>query len=60
MRPSREVWEYLKNDKKMNTLDSAAATALVKKAGPLGTGRYCSPRHPTHFEPSFRELDGFL
>jgi hypothetical protein len=24
----------------------------------VGPGRYCSPRHPTHSEPSFIELKG--
>jgi serine/threonine protein kinase len=23
-------------------------------------GRYCSPHHPTHFQPSFTELRGLL
>ena len=26
----------------------------------VGPGRYCSPRHPTHFEPSFLELNGIV
>ena len=24
------------------------------------TSRYCPPRHPTHFEPSFLEFNGIL
>ena len=26
----------------------------------VGPGRYCLPHHPSHFEPSFIELDGIL
>jgi len=26
----------------------------------VGPGRYCSPRHSTHFEPSFLELNGII
>jgi len=35
----------------------ALAVTWYSKVGP---GRYCSPRHPTHFKPSFLELDGIL
>ena len=33
----------------------AAEAKSVEAAGP---GRYCPPLHPTHFEPSSREIDG--
>ena len=29
-------------------------------AAQVGPDDYCSPRHPTHFEPSFLESDDFL
>jgi hypothetical protein len=32
----------------------------TKKLVEVGSGSYCSPRHPTHFEPSSPELCGTL
>ena len=34
--------------------DAAAAAAAARAAAlAVGLGRYCPPRHPTHFDPSF-------
>jgi len=32
----------------------------VQRPVRAGPGRCCSPRHPTHFEPSFLDLNGTL
>jgi len=40
-------------------LDEEAA-ARRSAAAEVGPGRFCSPRHHTHFEPSFIELNSIL
>jgi len=39
-------------------LDAVAAANLTDEFDPAGPARYRSPRHTTHFEPSFLELHG--
>jgi hypothetical protein len=39
---------------------SRSSTVDAPPALQLGPGRYCSPRHPRHFEPSLLELNGIL
>jgi hypothetical protein len=39
---------------------SAAAAAAAAVEATVRTGRYCSPRHQSHFKFSFIELHGIL
>jgi len=36
----------------------AALNGAREERAEVGPGRYCSPRHPTHFEPLSLEIDG--
>jgi hypothetical protein len=38
----------------------ATPTAFTAELVGVGSGKYCSPRHQTHFEPLFLELKGIL
>ena len=50
-----KVLNTRENQKELNRIERGLAWDA-----PVGPGRYCSPRHPTHFRPSFIELNGIL
>jgi len=40
--------------------DASASNDNGPTGGSVGPGRYCPPRHPTHFEPAFIAFNGML
>jgi hypothetical protein len=54
-------WSYLADYLHFVITGLTIVVVAVPEGLPLvRPGAYCSPRHPTHFDPSFHELNGIL
>jgi hypothetical protein len=58
--PHRLLYEAAGADGGVHAPAAPAVTADVTMEEEVGPGRYCPPRHLTHLEPSFLELNGIL
>jgi len=62
MHEAREAWMCNARDDVHVTRSHKEIASIICELGVphVGPARYCSPRHPTPFEPLFLELSGIL